>query len=40
MKDKIYDLNAKAPDDIKKRADAAKKITAWRVVKGNRISTK
>lgn len=38
--DKIYDLNAKAPDDIKKHADAAKKITAWRVVKGNRISTK
>ena len=38
--DKIYDLNAKAPDDIKTRADAAKKITAWRVVKGNRISTK
>lgn len=39
-KDKMYDLNAKAPDDIKKRTDAAKKITAWRVVKGNRISTK
>lgn len=38
--DKIYDLNAKASDDIKNRADAAKKITAWRVVKGNRISTK
>lgn len=36
-KDKMYDLNAKAPDDIKKRADAAKKITAWRVVKGNEI---
>ena len=35
--DKMYDLNAKAPDDIKKRADAAKKITAWRVVKGNEI---
>ena len=36
--DKMYDLNAKAPDDIKKRADAAKKITAWRVVKGNEIN--
>lgn len=36
-KDKIYDLNAKAPDDIKKRADAAKKITAWRIIKGNNI---
>lgn len=35
--DKIYDLNAKAPDDIKNYADAAKKITAWRVVKGNGI---
>ena len=35
--DKMYDLNAKAPDDIKKRADAAKKITACRVVKGNEI---
>lgn len=35
--DKIYDLNDKAPDDIKKCADAAKKITAWRVVKGNEI---
>ena len=35
--DKMYDLNAKAPDDIKKHADAAKKITAWRVVKGNEI---
>lgn len=23
--DKMYDLNAKAPDDIKNRADAAKK---------------
>ena len=33
----MYDLNAKAPDDIKNRADAAKKITAWRVVKGNEI---
>ena len=36
--DKMYDLNAKAPDDIKKRANAAKKITAWRVVKGNEIN--
>lgn len=36
-KDKIYDLNAKTPDSIKDRADAAKKITAWRVVKGEDI---
>ena len=35
--DKIYDLNAKTPDSIKDRADAAKKITAWRVVKGEDI---
>ena len=35
--DKIFSLNAKTPDDIKDRADAAKKITAWRVVKGNKI---
>lgn len=35
--DKIFDLNSKTPDDIKDRADAAKKITAWRVVKGNTI---
>lgn len=35
--DKIFDLNSKTPDDIKDRADAAKKITAWRVVKGNKI---
>ena len=34
---KIFDLNSKTPDDIKDRADAAKKITAWRVVKGNTI---
>lgn len=36
--DKIFSLNAKTPDDIKDRADAAKKITAWRVVKGNKIN--
>lgn len=36
--DKIFDLNTKTPDDIKDRADAAKKITAWRVVKGNKIN--
>ena len=35
--DKIFRLNAKTPDDIKDRSDAAKKITAWRVVKGNKI---
>ena len=35
--DKISDLNSKTPDNIKDRADAAKKITAWRVVKGNKI---
>lgn len=35
--DKILDLNSKTPDDIKDRADAAKKITAWRVLKGNKI---
>lgn len=35
--DKIFDLNYKTSDDIKDRADAAKKITAWRVVKGNTI---
>ena len=35
--DKIFSLNAKTPDDIKDRFDAAKKITAWRVVKGNKI---
>ena len=35
--DKISDLNSKTPDNIKERADAAKKITAWRVVKGNTI---
>ena len=35
--DKIFDLNFKTPDDIKDRSDAAKKITAWRVVKGNKI---
>lgn len=35
--DKIFDLNDKTPDNIKYRADAAKKITAWRVVKGNKI---
>lgn len=35
--DKIFSLNAKTPDDIKDRADAAKKITAWRVVKGYKI---
>ena len=35
--DKISDLNSKTPDDIKDRADAAKKITAWRVVKGNKL---
>ena len=36
--DKISDLNSKTPDDIKDRSDAAKKITAWRVVKGNKIN--
>ena len=36
-KNKIYGLNAKTPDSIKDRADAAKKITAWRVVKGEDI---
>lgn len=36
-KDKIYDLNAKTPDSIKDRADAAKKVTAWRVISGNGI---
>lgn len=36
--DKIYDLNAKTPDTIKDRSDAAKKITAWRVVKGSKIN--
>lgn len=35
--DKIFSLNTKTPDDIKDRADAAKKITAWRVVKGEDI---
>ena len=35
--DKISDLNSKTPDDIKNRADAAKKITAWRVIRGNDI---
>ena len=35
--DKIFDLSSKTPDDIKNRADAAKKITAWRVVKGKNI---
>ena len=35
--DKISDLNSKTPDNIKDRSDAAKKITAWRVVKGNKI---
>lgn len=35
--DKIFSLNAKTPDDINDRADAAKKITAWRVVRGNKI---
>lgn len=35
--DKIFDLNSKTPDDIKDRADAAKKITAWRVVRSNKI---
>lgn len=35
--DKIFDLNSKTPDDIKDIADAAKKITAWRVVRSNKI---
>ena len=35
--DKISDLNSKTPDNIKCRADAAKKITAWRVIRGNDI---
>ncbi len=35
--DKIYDLNAKAPETVKDRSDAAKKITAWRVVRGSKI---
>ena len=35
--DKIFSLNAKTPDDIKDRSDAAKKITAWRVIRGNNI---
>ena len=35
--DKIFDLNSKTPNDIKDRADAAKKITAWRVVRSNKI---
>lgn len=35
--DKIFDLNSKTPDDIKVRANAAKKIIAWRVVKGNKL---
>ena len=35
--DKIYDLNAKAPDIIKDRSDAAKKITAWRIIRGSKI---
>ena len=34
--DKIVDLN-KAPDAMQKRAEAAQKITAWRVIKGNDI---
>ena len=36
--DKIFDLNSKTPDNIKERADAAKKITAWRVVRSNKIN--
>ena len=36
--DKIYDLNAKAPSDVKDRSDAAKKITAWRIVKGSKLN--
>lgn len=35
--DKIYNLNAKTPGAVKERSDAAKKITAWRVVKGSKI---
>ena len=35
--DKIFSLNSKTPDNIKDRADAAKKITAWRVVRSNKI---
>ena len=35
--DKISDLNSKTPDDIKDRADAAKKITEWRVIRSNGI---
>ena len=35
--DKIYELNANAPDFIKDYANAAKKITCWRVVNGNKI---
>ena len=35
--DKISDLNSKTPDDIKERADAAKKITIYREIKGNTI---
>lgn len=35
--DKIYDLNAKTPDNVKDRSDAAKKITGWRVVRGKKI---
>ena len=35
--DKIYDLNAKTPDSIKDRADAAKKVTAWRILKNGKI---
>lgn len=34
--DKIVDLN-KAPDAVQERAEAAQKITAWRVIKGNDI---
>ena len=36
--DKIFYLNSKTPDDIKDRSDAAKKITAWRVVRSNKIN--
>ena len=35
--DKIFSLNAKTPNDIKACADAAKKIAAWRLVKGNKL---
>lgn len=35
--DKIYDINAQTPDSIKDRADAAKKITAWRILKNGKI---